>query len=89
MGRRNNIPFSTAPLSTLLTGQANLFISLDWHQSLKTLKTTKVLKTLISSDGRRHLKWCQHLSPCLSVVDDSKFDKVPTTCHLHHRGTGM
>jgi hypothetical protein len=40
-----------------------LFMFLDRHQSLKAFKTTKVLKPLISPHGRRHLKWCQHLSP--------------------------
>ena len=61
-----------------------LIMYLDRHQSLKAFKTTKVLKPMISSHGRRHLKWCKHLSPPLPAVDYSKLAKVPTTCHLHH-----
>ena len=46
-----------------------LFMFLERQQSLKAFKTTKVLKPLISSHGRRHLKWCQHLSPRLPAVN--------------------
>jgi hypothetical protein len=52
-----------------------LFMFLDRHQSLKAFKTAKVLKALISSHGRLHLKWCQHLSPRLPAVDYSKLVK--------------
>jgi hypothetical protein len=45
-----------------------LFMFLERQQSLKAFKTTQVLKPLISSHGRRHLKWCQHLSPRLPAL---------------------
>jgi hypothetical protein len=61
-----------------------LFLFLDMQQSLKAFQTTKVLKPMISWHGRSHLKWCQHLSTRLPVVDYSNLAKVPTTCHLHH-----